>query len=107
MFNIAGPEKLFENKVKAFLKTLPKCWYFKVMGSMFQRSGVPDIVGVINGTFFALELKAENGKPTALQVYNVKQLNWCGAYARIIKPSEWETVKLELEELSKDEKRFN
>lgn len=91
---------MFENKVKAFLKILPKCWYFKVMGSMFQRSGVPDIVGVINGTFFALELKAENGKPTALQVYNIQQLKWCGAYAKIIKPSDWNEVKKELLELS-------
>lgn len=96
-----GPEKLFETKVCKFLKDLKKTWFFKVHGSMFQRSGVPDIVGIINGTFFALELKAENGKPTALQVYNVKQLNWCGAYARIIKPSEWEEVKKELEELSR------
>lgn len=98
---IVGPEKLFENKVKAFLKQLPKCWYFKVMGSMFQRSGIPDIIGIVNGTFFALELKAEDGKPTALQVYNVQQLKYCGAYAKIIKPSDWELVKKELELLSK------
>lgn len=96
-----GPEKQFEEKlVKPFLKDLRKCWYFKVMGSMFQRSGIPDIVGVINGRFFALELKAENGKPSALQIFNIKQLRWCGAYAKIVKPSEWEEVKKELEELS-------
>lgn len=97
---IVGPEKLFENKVKAFLKQLPKCWYFKVMGNMFQRSGVPDIIGIINGIFFALELKAEDGKPTALQVYNIQQLKYCGAYAKIIKPSDWELVKKELLEIS-------
>lgn len=88
-----GPEKLFETKVCKFLKDLKKTWFFKVHGSMFQKSGVPDIIGVVNGTFIALELKAENGKPSALQVYNIKQLRWCGAYAKIVKPSDWEEVK--------------
>ena len=96
-----GPEKQFEdNIVKPFLKSFPKCWFVKIMGNMFQRSGIPDIIGIVNGTFIALELKAENGKPSALQVYNIEQLNWCGAYARTVKPSEWEEVKKDLFKLS-------
>jgi hypothetical protein len=96
-------EKQFETKVKKFLKELPKCWYFKVMGSMFQRSGIPDIIGCINGRFFGLELKAQRGIPSALQLYNIDQLNKAGAYARIVKPSDWEEVKSDLEKMSRGE----
>lgn len=93
-------EKNFENKVvKPFLKRLPNCQFFKVHGSMFQESGIPDIIACINGKFVALELKAERGKPTALQLYKIEQYRKAGAYARVVKPSDWEEIRKELEKL--------
>lgn len=91
-------EKDFENRqVKPFLKSLKKCWFFKVHGgSIFQSAGIPDIVGVINGRFIALELKAERGKPSELQLRNIRLINEAGGYGRIVYPAEWEVIKEEL-----------
>lgn len=41
-------------------------WHFKTIRC--NRRGIPDIVGILpNGKFFAIEVKAENGKATELQ----------------------------------------
>lgn len=97
-------EKEFEDRiVKPFLKSLEKCWYFKVHGgSMFQKAGIPDIVGVVNGKFIALELKAENGRPSELQIRNVNLINKAGGYAEIVYPSNWNEVKEHLRGLHDD-----
>lgn len=94
-------EKQFEDRqVKPFLKSLYKCWFFKVHGgSMFQVAGIPDIVGVVNGKFIALELKAQNGKPSPLQLRNIDLISKAGGYAKIVYPSNWEEVRKELEQL--------
>ena len=94
-------EKDFENKqVKPFLKSLKKCWFFKVHGgSVFQSAGIPDIVGVINGRFIGLELKAEKGKTSQLQLRTIRLINAAGGYGKIVYPAEWEVIKEELRRL--------
>ena len=54
-------------------------------GGTFQRSGIPDIIGCYHGRFFALELKAEKGKPSELQLYNIKKINEAGGIALIVR----------------------
>lgn len=39
---MAGPEKLFENEVKKFLKE-KGCWILKTFSNGIQRSGIPQI----------------------------------------------------------------
>lgn len=94
-------EKQFEDRqVKPFLKNLNKCWFFKVHGgSMFQVAGIPDIVGVVNGRLIALELKADNGKPSPLQLRHLDLIDKAGGYARLVYPRNWEDIKKELENL--------
>lgn len=94
-------EKDFENKqVKPFLKSLNKCWFFKVHGgSMFQVAGIPDIIGVVNGKFIALELKAEKGTPSQLQLRIIRLIKAAGGYAEVVFPADWEEVKEELRRL--------
>ena len=94
-------EKDFENKkVKPFLKSLNKCWFFKVHGgSIFQQAGIPDIIGVINGRMIALELKAEKGTPSDLQLRSIRLINAAGGYGKIVYPSNWEEIKEELRRL--------
>lgn len=94
-------EKDFENKlVKPFLKSLNKCWFFKVHGgSIFQQAGIPDIVGVVNGKFIALELKAEKGTPSELQLRAIRLINAAGGYGKIVYPSNWQEIKEELRRL--------
>ena len=60
-----------EGKVKAKVRALLKEYYiyhFMPATGGYGRSGVPDIVGCVNGEFFAVECKADSTKKlTALQ----------------------------------------
>lgn len=98
-----GPEKQFENEIKKFLKTLTKTWFFKVWSGPYSKSGIPDIIGIVNGHFIALEVKAENGHPTELQKLNITLIKQAGGYARIVYPKDFEILKGELLELSRKE----
>ena len=53
-------EKAVENKIKKWLKDR-NYWFFKVHGSIFQPSGIPDILACINGKFVAIEVKRSEG----------------------------------------------
>ena len=90
-------EAYLTTKVTAHLKSLNHCWFFKVWGGGAQRRGIPDIVGVYFGRFFALELKASNGKPSALQTRAIRLITEAGGYARVVYPNDWEQIKKELE----------
>ena len=94
-------EKQFQTKVIKHLKSLPKTWFFKVWGGGFQRSGIPDIIACVNGVFVAIELKAEVGKATELQMLNVRQINAAGGIAIILYPAGFESFKKIIEEVLK------
>ena len=65
-------EKNFENKIKGFLKD-HGCWFLKYWGgAAYTKSGIPDILACCNGKFLGIEVKAKNGKPSELQLYNLK-----------------------------------
>lgn len=86
-------EKNFENKIKAFLKE-QGAWFIKYWaGSKFTKDGIPDILACINGYFVAIEVKAQNGKPSELQKYHVKKINEAHGFAVILYPQDWELFK--------------
>nr|WP_302596975.1 VRR-NUC domain-containing protein [uncultured Cellulosilyticum sp.] len=95
-----GAEKQFESKVRAFLNSLPRQWHFKVFGNAFQQSGVPDLVGVLNGRFIALEVKSATGKASKLQEVIIGKLQAAGAYATVVSPNNWTEVQEELKNIS-------
>lgn len=86
---MAGPEKAFENKVKAFLKE-KGCWVLKTWSNGVQRSGVPDLLVCCNGYFLGVELKAPNGKPSKLQLWNVDEIRKAGGIAVVLYPGDFE-----------------
>ena len=90
-------EKIFERRVRKYLDSIG-AWHIKVWGNAFQRSGVPDIIGCIKGRFFALEIKAEKGHPSELQLYEIRKIKESGGYARVLYPKEFESFKKEFEE---------
>lgn len=76
-----------EAKVKAqVIKQLKELgvYYFSPVTGGYGRSGVPDIVGCMNGRFFAIECKAGKGVTTALQELNIEQIKNNGGYAVVI-----------------------
>ncbi len=85
-------EKQFENKVKAFLKE-QGCWVLKTWSNGIQREGIPDLLVCCNGSFIGIELKAENGNPSELQLWNIDQINKAGGYAFVLYPSQFEELK--------------
>lgn len=82
-------EKLFENKIKRYLDSLGAYHIKYWAGSQFTKSGVPDILACVGGYFVALEVKAQNGKPSELQIHNIKEIKKSGGFAFVVYPSGW------------------
>lgn len=94
-------EKTFENKIKKYLSD-NNIWYVKYFANGFTKSGIPDILACCNGHFLAIEVKAENGRPSELQLHHIEKIKQSGGHAVIVKPSQFEELKQLIEEL-KDE----
>ena len=85
-------EKTFENKIKKFLKK-KGCWVLKTWSNGVQRSGIPDLLVCCNGVFLGIEVKAENGKPTELQLWNIEEIKKSGGIAMVLYPKDFENFK--------------
>ena len=95
---MAGPEKRFENKIKDFLKS-KGAWYVKYFANAYTPSGIPDILVCLNGYFIAIEVKAENGKPSELQTYNLNKIARAGGIGILIYPSGFDNFKNYIEKV--------
>lgn len=91
-------EKAFENKVKAFLNSIG-AYYIKTHGDRFSKVGTPDILACVNGYFVAVEVKAENGKPSELQLYHLEQIENTGGLAFLLYPKDFEQFKQKIQNL--------
>lgn len=80
---MATPEGAVKIKIKRYLKAIPDCWYFMPIGGPFSAHGVPDIVGVCQGRFFAVEVKAplKHNNITANQALAIFNINDAGGVA--------------------------
>ena len=85
-------EKNFENKIKSYLKSIG-AYFIKTHGDRFSRVGTPDIIACVNGRFVAVEVKAENGKPSELQLYHLEQIRKTGGYSVLLYPKDFEDFK--------------
>lgn len=87
-----GAEKIFENKIKSYLKD-NDIFYVKFFANGYTVSGIPDILACIDGKFWGIEVKAENGKISALQYEKINQIyNSCGI-AVVVFPSGFDELK--------------
>lgn len=91
-------EKQFENRIKKFLKD-NNCWYVKYFANAFTPSGIPDILACVNGHFVGIEVKAEKGKPSELQLYHQQKIKDSGGMAYILYPKDFEEFKKEIKKL--------
>lgn len=86
-----------EGKVKARVKKLLDeygAYYFMPATGGFGKSGVPDIVGCYKGQFFAVECKAGNNKPTALQEKQMEKIRATEGAAFVINEDNLEELGL-------------
>lgn len=94
-------EKTFENKIKKFLET-NGAWNVKFFANSFTKAGIPDILACVNGHFVGIEVKAQNGKPSELQLYNIRKIREAGGFAMILYPSAFPKFKEFIADLKKD-----
>lgn len=94
-------EKTFENKVKKFLDS-QGAWYVKFFANSFTKKGIPDILACVNGHFIGIEVKAQNGRPSELQLHNIKKIRDAGGFAMVLYPSGFPKFKEFITELKKD-----
>lgn len=82
------------------LRALNDCYWFTKEAKSIR--GIPDIVGSINGKFFALECKkSKNAKRTRLQEYTIQKIKDDKGYATFVYPENLDRVINELESLAK------
>lgn len=95
-------EKIYENKVKRYLESQgiyklgtprdkmgaePVGYYEKRWGSGITTSGAPDMRICIHGHVLEVELKAENGRVSDIQIFMITQINNAGGTAIVLRPS--------------------
>lgn len=86
-------EKQFEDKIKKYLKE-QGCWFLKYWGgAAYTKSGIPDILVCCKGRFVGVEVKAPNGKPSDLQIYNLRQIDRAGGLAILLYPKDFDMFK--------------
>jgi hypothetical protein len=78
------PEGKVKRKVTELLKKY-EVWYFFPANNGFGKSGIPDIIAIVNGTFVGIEVKSATGKPTELQKLCGQQIQEAGGTWMIVK----------------------
>ena len=87
-------EKIFENKIKEFLKNYPNdIWFFKHWAGAYSQKGIPDIIASVKGRFVGIEVKASTGKPSPLQIRTIDLINKSGGYGVILYPKDFDKFK--------------
>jgi len=79
---LSRSEASLQGRILRLLLRRPGCWAVKFPG-VLQR-GVPDILAVYRGRFFALEVKRPGQKPTRLQRAVLQQIRATGAVAETV-----------------------
>ena len=102
-FNMAE-EKQFETKIKKFLSDNDS-FYVKFFANSMTKKGIPDVLACVNGYFVAIEVKAQNGRPSELQLYQCRKIWDAGGFAFILYPSGFDRFKAFIEDLKID--KFN
>lgn len=85
-------EKNFENKIKKYLEENGG-WFVKYFANRNTKSGIPDILACINGVFVGVEVKAENGKPSPLQLWHQQKIREAGGISIILYPDQFDAFK--------------
>ena len=83
-------EKVFENKLKKYLKS-KGAWVLKYWGgSVYTQAGVPDLLVCYKGKFIGIEVKAETGHASELQLNTIEQIKKAGGIAFVLFPKDYD-----------------
>lgn len=74
------PEALLKTKIRAYLRDELKAYVFSPV-QMGMGEATLDILCCISGKFVGIEVKVPGKKPTARQVFTMKQIQFAGGVA--------------------------
>jgi hypothetical protein len=77
------PEGRVKDGVKALLESFEGCYYYMPVPGGFGAATL-DFIGCFRGVFFAIETKANGGKPTKRQEQVIYRMRSCGAQVFVI-----------------------
>ena len=86
------PEGKVKKKVKDFLDRLG-VYHFSPPGMGLGRAGIPDIIACHRGRFIAIECKAGDNQPTALQSRELEAITNAGGLAFVVRESNLDRLK--------------
>ena len=98
-------EKNFEIKVRRWLED-HGAWVLKTWSNGVQRAGVPDLLVCYRGHFLGIEIKAQRGKLSKLQLVEIKRIKKAGGVGVVLYPSAWEQFKDAFERIPFDDTEF-
>lgn len=88
------PEGKVKKQIKAVLdKYKPDVWYFMPRGSSYGRSGIPDFVCCICGSFVGIEAKAGRGHPSPLQTMELEAIRVAEGFATVVYEDDIEALE--------------
>lgn len=97
------PESRLQQKIQKALRREVGGWWFKVWGGPFMPAGIPDLIGCVDGLFFAFEVKLpkKSSKPSAIQLETIRDIVMKGGGVATIVRSEEEAVEIVLSSLAR------
>ena len=96
------PEAKVKKKVRSLLEA-HGAYYAMPMTGGYGSSGVPDFLVCHHGRFIGIECKANGGKPTALQLNNMKRIELAGGTAVVINETNIDELEILLKGISYEE----
>lgn len=80
------PESRLQRRIRATLEVeFPGSFWWKVHGGPFQKAGIPDLNGCVQGAFCALEVKRpEEPTPSAIQAHRIAEIRAAGGLACVV-----------------------
>ena len=82
------PESRLQTRIIRDLKNEVGGFWVKIWAGPFQKAGLPDILGCVDGYFFAFEVKTKTGKATELQLHTLQLITNAGGCARVVRSPE-------------------
>jgi hypothetical protein len=94
---MAKPESRLQRNIRRQLVTAVGGHWYKIWGGPYQKAGIPDLLGCVNGLFFGLEVKqpgkGKKSKPSDLQKIEIELIQLAGGCAGVVTSPE-EAIEL-------------
>jgi len=81
------PESRLQRNIRDRLEREVGGWWFKVWGGPLTPAGIPDLVGCVQGLFFALEVKMprRSSQPSPIQIAMMRRIEKAGGHVAVVR----------------------